>query len=315
MADATNGARSIKDEPIGFIGVGTMGTPMVRNLINAGFTIVAYDVAPAARERAAQLGARVVQSPREVGAQCRVVLTILPTSAEVESVALGPDGLVEGFAPGSVLVDMTSGYPPATHKIGAALAERGFHMLDAPVSGGRVGAEAATLAVMVGGDVALYEEVRPILSAIGKNVFHVGPLGAGHAMKALNNLLSATCLAATCEAAAIAAKMGLSVERFIQVVQASSGRSSASDDKFPRFILPRTFNAGFTAGLMLKDLNIATDLGRAYKVPLFIAAEVQQLYAALVNQRGAQEDVTGIMRLIEELAQTTVAGEQVAQRA
>jgi 3-hydroxyisobutyrate dehydrogenase-like beta-hydroxyacid dehydrogenase len=168
---------------------------------------------------------------------------------------------------------------------------------------------------MVGGDPALYEEVRPLLTTVGKNVFHVGPLGAGHAMKALNNLLSATCLAATCEAAAIAAKMGLSVERFIQVVQASSGRSSASEDKFPRFILPRTFNAGFTAGLMLKDLGIATDLGRAYQVPLFLAAEVQQLYAALVNQRGPQEDVTTIMRFIEELAQTTVAGDQVAQRA
>jgi 3-hydroxyisobutyrate dehydrogenase len=247
-------------ERIGFIGVGMMGTPMARRLVEAGYKLVAYDIDPAAMKRAEEMGAETAASPREVAERCNPVITILPKSSDVEEVVLGPGGILEGGGEGLVLIEMTTAYPLSTRRIAAALAARGMRMLDAPVSGGVVGAERGTLSIMVGGNPELFEECRPLLEAMGGKIFHMGAVGSGHTMKAVNNFLSATSMIATSEALAISTKAGLDPRRVIEVLQVSSGRSWSTDFKFPRYVLPRTFDDGFRIELQDKDLGILTRL-------------------------------------------------------
>jgi 2-hydroxy-3-oxopropionate reductase len=203
-------------EFVGFIGVGMMGTPMLRNLVEAGHNVVAYDIDPEAMRRAEEGGAEVASSLREIAETCDPVITILPRSDDVEEVVLGPGGILEHGREGQVLIDMTTAYPLSTKRIAGALSEKGMRMLDAPVSGGVTGAEKGTLSIMVGGDTDLFELCRPLLEAMGRNIFHMGGVGSGHTMKAVNNFLSACTVTATSEAMALATKAGLKPRRRLQ---------------------------------------------------------------------------------------------------
>lgn len=290
------------EEKLGFIGLGAMGQPMSKRLLEAGFQLVVYDLRPEAVQALIQKGAEAASSAKEVAEKCRKVITIVPNSEAVEQVVFGPEGLLKGAQAGDILIEMTSAYPPSTLKVHQALSARGVSMIDAPVSGGVVGAEAGTLSIMVGGEEKIFETCRPILSILGKNLFYMGGIGSGHAVKAINNFLSATSLAATSEAVILAAKLGLSPQRVIEVLQVSTGRSYSTDFKFPKFVLPRTFNSGFTIGLLYKDIDTVTRMAREYKIPMFLANMVQQVFGYAMAQGGEKKDHTAIFAYLEELA-------------
>ncbi len=293
-------------EKVGFIGLGAMGVPMSQRLLEAGYPLVVYDLRKEAIEAIVKKGAQGASSPKEVGEKCRKVITIVPNSDAVEQVVFGTGGLLEGMKGGDILIEMTSAYPPSTLKVNEALAAKGVHMIDAPVSGGVVGAVAGTLSVMVGGDEKIFESCRPILSVMGKNLFYIGGIGFGHALKAINNFLSATSLAATSEAIILASQMGISPQRAVEVLQVSTGRSYSTELKIPKFVLPRTFNSGFTLELMHKDLNTVTRMAREYKVPMLLANLVQELYGYSLAHGDKKTDHTAIFSSLEDLAGTKV---------
>ena len=293
-------------EKVGFIGLGAMGVPMSQRLLEAGYPLAVYDVRKEAVEAIVKKGAQGAVSPKEVAEKCRKVITIVPNSDAVEQVVFGPGGLLEGMKAGDVLMEMTSAYPPSTLKVSQALAGKGVNMIDAPVSGGVVGAVAGTLSVMVGGDEKIFESCRPILSVMGKNLFYIGGIGFGHALKAINNFLSATTLAATSEAIILASKLGISPQRAIEVLAVSTGRSYTTELKFPKFVLPGTFNSGFTMELMHKDINTVTRMAREYKVPMLMANLVQELYGYALAHGDKKTDHTAIFSSLEALAGTKV---------
>ena len=226
----------------------------------------------------------------------------------VEQAVLGANGVLEGARKGTILVDMSSIAPLASRRIAERAREKGVTMLDAPVSGGISGAEKGILSIMVGGDPDLFETVRPLLEVIGKNVFYMGGVSSGHTMKAVNNFLSACSMTATSEALAIATKAGLEPKRVVEVLQVSSGRSYATDYKFPRYVLPRTFDDGFRLELLDKDLNILTSLGRDIGAPTFIASTVQQIVSLAVRQGYGKRGHTSIAEFIESWAGVRIEG-------
>ena len=285
---------------IGFVGTGAMGAPMAQNLRKAGYSLVVYDLKDEAMEGLAKAGAEKVFSARELASRSSVVITMLPASPDVEAAVLGPEGVIEGAKTGDIVIDMSSSYPTSTKMICEQLAVKGIRMLDAPVSGGTKGAREGTLAIMVGGEEKDYEECRPILEAMGQNVYHLGKIGAGHTVKALNNLCSACSMVITSEALIVAKKLGLTPEKVIDAINSSSGRSWSSEFKFPTFVLNNTFNSGYSIGLMNKDLEIATRLGRELHVPMLVGALVQQLYNYAVDHGGEDECHTAIIKFIED---------------
>ena len=285
---------------IGFVGTGAMGALMAQNLRKAGYPLVVYDLKDKAMEGLAKAGAEKVFSARELASRSSVVITMLPASPDVEAAVLGPEGVIEGAKSGDIVIDMSSSYPTSTKMICEQLAVKGIRMLDAPVSGGTKGAREGTLAIMVGGEEKDYEECRPILEAMGQNTYYLGKIGAGHTVKALNNLCSACSMVITSEALIVAKKLGLSPEKVIDAINSSSGRSWSSQFKFPTFVLNNTFNSGYSIGLMNKDLEIATRLGRELHVPMFVGALVQQLYNYAVGRGGGDECHTAIIKFIED---------------
>ena len=220
-------------EKIGFIGLGAMGQPMSNRLLEAGFSLTVYDIRAEAMEPLVQKGAEPASSIKEVAEKCRKVITIVPNSDAVEKVVFAPRGLLEGVRAGDILIEMTSAYPPSTLKVHQALSAKGVNMIDAPVSGGVVGAVAGTLSVMVGGDEKIFETCRPVLSVMGKNLFYIGGIGYGHALKAINNFLSATTMAATSEAVILASKLGISPQRAIEVCRSAPGGATPRSSSFP----------------------------------------------------------------------------------
>jgi 3-hydroxyisobutyrate dehydrogenase len=289
-------------ERIGFIGLGNMGAPMAGRLIDAGCALVVHDLRPEAACPLLARGATWAASPAEVAAAAQTVITILPTSREVRLVLLGDKGLLDALRPGSLVLEMTSADPSATRELEREVAARGSALIDAPVSGGVRGATEGTLAIMVGGDAALLERARPVLARMGKNIFHAGPVGAGHAMKLVNNMCSGGILALTIEAVAVAARAGVDPARAVEILRASSGRSNASDDKFPRFILTGGFDAGFAIRLMMKDLDGYGRLAQEAGVPSPVARAAAEVYRLAMARGMAEQDHTAIARLVEEWA-------------
>lgn len=289
-------------EPVGFIGLGNMGAPMAGRLLDAGYPLVVHDMRAAAAAPLLARGARAAASPAEVGAAAATVITILPTSREVRQVLLGPKGLLDALRPGSLVLEMTSADPSATRELAGEVAARGSALIDAPVSGGVRGATDGTLAIMVGGDPALLERARPLLARMGKNIFHAGPVGAGHAIKLVNNMCSGGILALTIEAVAVAARSGVDPARAVEIIQASSGRSNASDYKFPRFILSGGFDAGFAIRLMMKDLDGYGRLAQEAGVPSPVARAAAEIYRLAMARGMAEQDHTAIAKLVEEWA-------------
>jgi 3-hydroxyisobutyrate dehydrogenase-like beta-hydroxyacid dehydrogenase len=292
--------------PIGFVGLGQMGGPMTRRLSAAGHALVVHDVRTEAVEALVAAGAAVAGSPAEVAARAEVVLVSLPTPEVVRAVALGPDGLIHGSAI-KTYVDLSTTGQAVAVEVAEALGKRGIVTLDAPVSGGVRGAVAGTLAVMVAGPAAELERVRPLLEVFGR-VFHVGDRpGLGQLMKLANNLLSATAIVATAEAIALGVKGGLDPATMLEVINASTGRNTATEDKFPRQVLSGRYAAGFTTGLLTKDLGLCAAAAAVLGVPMPIAAEVHAQWQRAVAELGADADITRIVALIERAAGARIA--------
>jgi 3-hydroxyisobutyrate dehydrogenase len=287
---------------VGFIGLGMMGRPMASRLHGAGFALLAYDTIEGARDRFAESAPGAAMATRiQDFAACDAVVTMLPSSVAVDAVVLGHEdgsGLIDLMKPGSALVDMSSSDPTRTRALAAALAQRGIEMLDAPVSGGARRAADGSLAIMVGGDAALLESWRPLFLAMGTSVAHVGPAGAGHAMKALNNYVSAAGLIAAAEALLVGQAFGIDPSVMTDVLNNSTGRNNSTENKVKQFILSGRFDAGFSLALMDKDLATALDLFMSLNARSTLCEQVTRLWhdAAAVMPPGA--DHTEIYRFL-----------------
>jgi len=288
----------MSDRTVALVGLGNMGTPMAARLVAGGHAVVGVDPHPVARARLAAQDGRAVAHLRHASAD--VVLLLLPDSGVVEAV-LG-EALEEGLlGPGTTVVDMSSSDPERTRALAPRLAEAGVAFADAPVSGGVGGAEAGTLTIMFGGTAEVLADVTPLLSELG-TVRHVGPVGAGHAVKALNNLVSAVHLWATSEAVILAGRYGVTSQAVLDVLNGSSGRSGSSEAKWPKFILPGSFDSGFSAALMLKDIRTATGLAAASGLPTALGETLEQLWSGALATLPAGADHTEIARVLTERA-------------
>ena len=294
---------------IGFIGLGRMGHPMARNLARAGYRIVAHDLDRDALGRACDAtGAEAPGELKAAAERCEAVITMLPDGKAVRAVVLGPSGpgdsLLAGFSRGGVLIDMSSSSPVGTRELGARLAERGVAMLDAPVSGGVRKAADATLSIMVGGDAQTVARCRALLGAMGKQIFIAGPLGSGHAMKALNNYVSAAGLVAAVEGVLAAQRFGLDPENVVDILNASTGMNNSTLNKFHQFILSRTFDSGFSLDLMVKDLGTALEVARSTGSPAPLAQACLEAWTEAQAVLGPGTDHTAVARYWEKLAGT-----------
>jgi 3-hydroxyisobutyrate dehydrogenase-like beta-hydroxyacid dehydrogenase len=295
--------------PIGFVGLGQMGRPMTRRLLAAGNGVLVHDARANVMEALVTEGAEAAGSPAEVAARAEIVMVSLPTPQVVREVALGPGGLIHGSAI-RAYVDLSTTGQAVAMEVAAALAERGIVTLDAPVSGGVRGAVGGTLAVMVAGPAAELERLRDLLEVFGR-VFHVGERpGLGQLMKLANNFLSATAIAATAEAVVLGVKGGLDPATMLDVINASTGRTTASEDKFPRQVLTGNYGAGFTTGLLTKDLGLCAAAADALGVPMPVAAEVYAQWQRAVAELGADADITRIAGIVERAAGTRIAPEK-----
>jgi 2-hydroxy-3-oxopropionate reductase len=286
---------------IGFIGLGIMGRPMAKNLLKAGYPLVVHNRSRAAVDELGRAGARASTSPREVAAQCEVLVTMLPNSPDVEQVALGKDGVIEGARRGLIYVDMSTISPIVSQKVGRALADKGVAMLDAPVSGGEKGAIDAALSIMVGGEKTVFDAVLPIFQAMGRTITHLGPLGFGGFTKLANQIIVAANLTALGEALTLAKKAGLDRDLTLTALAGGLAGSKCLDQKRPNY-LAGTYNPGFKIDLHYKDLGLIMESARALGVPLPTTAVVQELFNALrVKGRGGL-DQSGVITLLEDLA-------------
>jgi 2-hydroxy-3-oxopropionate reductase len=286
---------------IGFIGLGIMGRPMARNLLKAGCPLVVHNRSRGAVDDLVKAGAKAGTSPRDVAAQCDILITMLPNSPDVEQVVLGRAGVIEGARAGMALLDMSTISPLVSQKIGAALAAKSVQMLDAPVSGGERGAIDGVLSIMVGGDKTLFDKVLPIFQAMGKTITHLGPLGAGGFTKLANQIIVAVNLTALGEALTLAKKAGLDRELTLTALAGGLAGSKCLDQKKPNY-LAGTYNPGFKIDLHYKDLGLIMESARALGVPLPATAMAQELFSALrVKGRGGL-DHSGVITLLEDLA-------------
>ncbi|GAA1632985.1 NAD(P)-dependent oxidoreductase [Nonomuraea maheshkhaliensis] len=275
-----------------------MGLPMVRRLLMAGYRIRAYDRAPIPAD--ALGGGEVVADAAATAQGADAVVLMLPDSDVVEAVMHG-DGLLQAAAPGTVVIDMGSSRPLSTRALAEQAAARGVRLVDAPVSGGVKGAVDGTLTVMAGGDPGDFDRVRPILETIGRRVLHLGPAGAGHALKALNNLMSATHLLLTSEAMLAGQRFGLDPAVMLEAVNGSSGRSGSTERKWPDYVLPGTFDSGFGLRLMLKDMRIAVDLAEATGVEPRLGRAATDLWADAADHLPPAADHTEIVTRLRQL--------------
>jgi 3-hydroxyisobutyrate dehydrogenase len=290
---------------VGFIGVGNMGNPMAGNVLKQSFPMTVYDLNPKAMENLVQAGATKAGSPQEVIDNSEIVLTSLPASPDVEKIYLEAGGLVDRARPGTILIDLSSVLPSTPRKIEPRAKARGVHFLEAPVSGGVSGARAATLAIMVGGEAEPLERARPVLRAIGPNIFHVGPVGSGNIAKAINNMMACVNSLAMMEGLAVGVKAGLDPMTVYEVVKASSGGSKALE-RIPRALIPRDFEPGFKVALMNKDLETFNTIAKELHVPVSFA-NVAQRYEQMALAAGlGEQDTSVVMTLIEQMAVTKV---------
>jgi len=274
---------------------------MARNLVKAGYPLVVHNRSRASVDELVKDGAKAGVSPREVAAQSDVLITMLPNSPDVELVALGKDGIIEGARNGLVFIDMSTISPIVSQKVGTALAAKGVRMLDAPVSGGERGAIDAALSIMVGGDKALFESVLPIFQAMGKTITLLGPLGAGGFTKLANQIIVAVNLTALGEALTLAKKAGLDRELTLTALAGGLAGSRCLDQKKPNY-LANTYNPGFKIDLHYKDLGLIMDAARSLGVPLPATAVVQELFDALRAKGRGGLDHSGVITLLEDLA-------------
>lgn len=286
---------------IGFIGLGTMGAPMARRLLDAGHDVAVHNRTRAKEEPLAAAGARRAATPRDAADGAEIVITIVGDSPDVREVVLGPDGAAHGMAAGAVLVDMSTIAPSATREIAAELAARGVSMLDAPCSGGSEGAKNGTLSIMVGGDEAVLERVRPVLEVLGSTLTRVGDAGAGQLCKAVNQVVIAGTYAAVAEGLALAMASGIDADATLKAISGGAAGSWGLTNRGPNMLEGR-YPLGFRTRLHRKDLGIALEAAREQGVPLPLAAWVEQLETGLIRRGYGDEDVSNIARVAREAA-------------
>ena len=287
---------------VGFIGIGKMGLPMASRIAAHGYPLHAYDISAAAiKEFSSRVAdALAAKTLAEIGRTCKVVILMLPDSDVVNRVLFGEkDSLAAHLSRGSVVIDMSSSDPSVTCEIGPQMKETGVDFIDAPVSGGVNRAIDGSLAIMAGGDGAVIARVRPLLLTMGKVIIETGVLGSGHAMKALNNYVSAAGLLAACEALKVGADFGIAPERIIAVLNASTGKNNSTENKMMQYVVSRLFNSGFSLGLMRKDIAIVTDLSKRLGSKTLLGETLLKSWADAEAKIGGAADHTEIFRMLD----------------
>lgn len=286
---------------LGFIGLGIMGKPMVRNLLKAGYAVHVYSIIASDVEEIARDGAQAQNSSRDVAAASDVIITMVPNTPQVEAVLFGEAGVAEALVPGKVVIDMSTISSLATQKFAETLKEVGAHMLDAPVSGGDKGAKGGTLSIMVGGEAEIFARCKPIFEVLGSRVTHVGDNGAGQVVKSCNQVLAAATMAALGESLVMGAKAGVKAEKIVEVLSAGYARCGALEIRGSQ-ILERNFEPGFMTRLQYKDLNLAMELSQGIDAPMPIASLVRELYKTCMAQGTGNEDHSNVIKVFEQLA-------------
>ena len=293
---------------IAFAGIGNMGWPMAANLVKAGFDVTVCDVVPGrAASFATETGAKAAATPAEAAAGADCVVIIVPTSKQVGEAV---EAMLPSLKPGMLVIDMTSGQPGRTREIAAMLEGHGVPMIDCPVSGGVPRAKSGQLAIMVGGPDAEIDRAEPVLKAMGTSVYRCGDIGAGQAMKALNNLVSAGGYLIGIEALLIGQRFGLDPTTMVDVLNASSGMNNSTQKKFKEYVLSRRFDAGFGLDLMVKDLSIALEVGRETTTPAPFSALCREMWLAAATMLGPGVDHTAVAKMLEQMTGTVLGGNQ-----
>jgi len=290
---------------IGFIGIGVMGRPMTLNLLKAEHHVTIYARHPEKPEvqEVLNAGAKLAPSPRAVAMASDIVITMLPNSPQVEEVVAGPQGILEGARKGLIIIDMSTIAPAVSRKLAQEAAARGAHMLDAPVSGGSQGAVNGTLTIMVGGEREIFEQVRPVLEAMGKkeNIVHVGPNGSGQVIKLVNNMLVGAIAAAIAESFVLGVKAGADVDTMAKIIGASAGASWQLANQFPLRAFNGSFQPGFMTDLLHKDLGLALDLAAENSTPVAMTALSRQMYEMARAAGYGREDYTSLLKVLEQM--------------
>ena len=304
---------------IGFVGLGNMGFPMASRLVEAGYALSVHDISRDVQTAFMEgRNARGASSSAEIASQCNQVITMLPDGGAVSRAVLGEEGsggMIQTLAPGSILVDMSSSSPMGTRKLGELLAGRGIHMVDAPVSGGVPKAKSGELTIIAGGEAEVVERCRSMLEVMGSRVFHSGPLGSGHAVKALNNMASAAGLIAAAEVLLVGRSFGVKPRVMNEILNASTGRNNSTENKMDQYVFSRSFSSGFSLDLMVKDLTTATELARELGMPAIFSNVCRELCAAARSFLGEGSDHTEVVRWFEEMMKTRLEeqGEENAE--
>ena len=289
-------------EKVGFIGLGIMGKPMARNLMEAGYELTVHNRSPEKAEELGEEGATVASSPKEVAENSDLIITMLPDSPQVEEVVAGEEGVLEGIKEGALLVDMSTISPVVTEELAEAVKNQGASMLDAPVSGGDVGAIEGTISIMVGGSEEDFERAKPLFEVMGNTVTHVGPSGTGQVVKAANQIVVALTIEAVSEALVLGSKGGVSPEKVLDVLSGGLAGNKVMEVKREKF-LSHEFDPGFRSELHHKDLGIALAAGREYGVVLPVTAIVDQMLLAMMKKGWGGEDHSALLKVIEDLSQ------------
>ena len=289
-------------ERVGFVGLGIMGKPMATNLMDAGYKLTVHNRSPEKANELGEAGATVAKSPKEVAENTDIIITMLPDSPQVSEVVAGQGGVLEGITEGSLVIDMSTISPVVTEELSEAIKEKGASMLDAPVSGGDVGAIEGTLSIMVGGEESDFHRAKPIFEAMGKTITHVGPVGAGQVTKAANQVVVALTIEAVCEALVLGSAGGVAPEKVLEVLSGGLAANKVMEVKREKF-LSHKFEPGFRSELHHKDLGIALAAGREYGVVLPVTAIVDQMLLAMRKKGWGGEDHSALLRVIEDLSQ------------
>jgi 3-hydroxyisobutyrate dehydrogenase len=305
--------RSMTDALLGFVGLGNMGIPMASRLVEAGYRVRGFDAAASGRERAATAGIEVVADVAELARTVRTIILMLPNSDIVESVVKEITRVASAVRTVRLVIDMSSSEPARTRTLASAVSGDGLELVDAPVSGGVAGAFGGTLTIMVGTTPTRFADLESLLGVLGGRVVRAGDVGAGHAVKALNNLMSAAHLLVSDEAAIAAARFGVDPEVFLSIVNASSGRSGSTELKLPRYVVTGAFDSGFTAALLQKDVRIATELGAGLGLDMALSEAVRARWEELAAQLSPGADHTEIIRPLEQRASLELRAQSSAE--
>jgi 3-hydroxyisobutyrate dehydrogenase len=290
---------------IGYVGLGNMGGALAKRL-QRQFPLSVYDLSPSAVECLVERGAHSCATLTDLASRCDVILLCLPTSNHVRTALFGENGLASAAKPGTLIVDQTTGDPIATRAMAEELAERGIELIDAPVSGGAQGAEAGTIAIMVGAEPAQYARAEPVLHAISTNVFHAGGIGSGQVIKLVNNMLSGALRLLTFEGIALAAKNGIEPQKACEILLAGGAKSAFLETFMASHIIHGRLATGFTLGLMHKDLRLACQLGEDSGVPMFFGNVAREFYQMCINEMGDDAQVHAAALVVDRIAHTAV---------